>query len=275
MDATFSWDQLYANNLQLFALITGLLSVLLLIPVNHPRLQYLAWPFGIATSAAYFFVFKDDWQLYGSAALQVWFVVASIAGAYIWRGQLFGKLNHTPGRSSSLLTKIFGAEGVPTTYASNSYMLRTLLVTAVAAIPSYYILRELNDAAPNWDGLVFVGSMAAIWLQARKYVQNWYLWIAVDLVAIPFYYSQANLGLALLYLAYMLMCFWGLYTWRNDVAPPVPERYEELEMWPDPSLEEVPYGSNGSYAYWQEYWSKQLPDNDVESTLEQGRARFP
>ena len=216
--ASFSWDQLYANNLQLFALVTGLLSVALLIPVKYPRLQYFAWIFGFLTSAAYFFVFKDDWQLYGSAALQVWFVIASIAGAYIWRGQLFGNLRHVPGRSSSLLSRIFGAEGVPTAYAPRSYVLKVLGITALAAIPSYFVLSYLNDSAPDWDSLVLVGSMAAIWLQAKKYVQNWYLWIGVDLIAIPFYYSQANLGLALLYLAYLLMCLWGLRTWRGDAV---------------------------------------------------------
>lgn len=171
---------------------------------------------GVATSAAYFFIFRD-WQLYGSTYLQVWFVLVSLIGTVFWRGQLLGK-ERASSETSSLLTRLLGIEVVPTAFGSRSYILKTILVTLVAAVPMYFVLQEFNDASPRWDGLIAVGSVAAIWLQAKKYVQSWYLWIGVDLVAIPLYYSQGNGGTALLYVLYMLMCFFGLYTWRQQAV---------------------------------------------------------
>lgn len=272
----FSWAQLFANNLEFFGFITGILSVLLLIPVKYPRLQYLAWPFGVMTSAAYFFIFRD-WQLYGSTYLQVYFVVVSLVGTWFWRGQLVG---HDLGESRTglgrLIRRVFGVESVPTSYGTRGYIGRTILAATIAAVPVYFILRNYNDASPRWDGLILVLSIAAIWLQTKKYVQSWYLWIAVDLIAVPLYWSQ-NLGAtSILYVLYMIMCLFGLYTWRKEALPePESLRYAELEMWPDPSLDEVPYGASNKLPDWEAYWNKEIDDDTAEMIIEQSKARFP
>lgn len=229
MDLTFTWSQLFATNFQFFAFITGILSVALLLPTRWPKLQYWAWPTGVATSVSYFFLFYD-WQLYGSTILQVWFVVTCLIGAWLWRGQAVGR---EVKESTGWLGRLFGASVIPTQYATLHYVATTILISLLSFIPVYLLLGYYNDASPTWDGLILVLSGAAIWLQLKKFVQSWPIWIVVDIIAIPLYASQGNGGTALLYIAYMVMCFVGWYTWRNAAkeqsSPTVLSDYDDLE----------------------------------------------
>ena len=217
-DITFSWSQLFTNDLQLVGFVTGLLSVLLLLFTRQKRLQYLSWPFGIINAVAYFFIFLD-WQLYGSTITQIWFLFITVLGTWVWRGQLITSVTVVQGRFAKWL---FATE-LPTSYGPWNYIFGTLMAAAVAYVPTFYLLQHYKDAAPTWDGLIFIFSAAAIWLQLKKYVQCWPLWIIVDIISIPLYASQGNGGTALLYAVFMAMCFVGWYQWHREA-----ERDEEI-----------------------------------------------
>lgn len=222
MDIAFSLDQLFTGWFGFFAFATGILSVALLIPFKRfkywKQLQYLAWPMGVATSASYFFLFRD-WQLYGSMSLQTWFVLISTIGTWVWRGQLLNRNIVTNNR----FLKFIAAPELETRHATLRYMAYTLGLAALALGPVCLVLQHYGDTAPFWDGVVFTLSGAAIWLQLRKFVQTWPLWIAVDLISIPLYLSQANGGTALLYVAYLILCFFGWWTWQREASGDVEE----------------------------------------------------
>ena len=60
-------------------------------------------------------------------------------------------------------------------------------------------------------------SLAAIFLQSRKYLDNWYYWIVADIIYIPLYLTK-NLPLtALLYLIFIAMCIAGITTWTRTL----------------------------------------------------------
>ncbi|WP_375383038.1 nicotinamide riboside transporter PnuC [uncultured Sphingomonas sp.] len=77
-------------------------------------------------------------------------------------------------------------------------------------------MARFTDAAfPWWDGGVTVASMAAQLLMARRCWENWLVWIAVDLAAVPLYHAK-NLDLvAILYVIYLALSIWGLRDWRR------------------------------------------------------------
>ena len=58
-----------------------------------------------------------------------------------------------------------------------------------------------------------VTSIAAQILLARRVIENWVLWIAVDAGAIPLYLVKGLTFTAVLYLAFLLLCLLGLYEW--------------------------------------------------------------
>lgn len=141
-------------------------------------------------------------------ALQVPFVILSVLGALVWIGQL------VKGWDIQSLRKI---KEIPTKYCSLNHWVIALLLALIAEIPAYYILDYYGDASPLWDGFIFTISIAAIYLQLRKYVQSWYLWILVDVIAVPFHLSQDRGATAVLYATYLMMCIAGVKAWRGDV----------------------------------------------------------
>lgn len=201
---TFEWSQLFTSELEFIGFITGILSVALLAPTMYPKLQYTNWIFSIISAAIYLFLFYD-WALYGNSFLQIWFLVISIVGAYEWLPQVTGSVG---GRKIK--------ETLKARYSTQALFAQVVLTSLLTTIPVYFVLDYYNDAQPLWDGLILTLSGGAIWLQLKKYVQSWFLWIAVDLIAIPLHASQGKGATALLYFVYLLLCFWGLYTWKKE-----------------------------------------------------------
>lgn len=99
---------------------------------------------------------------------------------------------------------------------------REWIVIFVFLVAGTWGLRELmvavNGAAPLWDSLTTVISLAAQFLLCRKRVENWLLWIVADLIYVPLYVSK-NLPLtALLYAGFIVLCVIGWRKWRKEMA---------------------------------------------------------
>ena len=59
---------------------------------------------------------------------------------------------------------------------------------------------------PLWDGLTTALSLAAQFLLTRKIIENWYLWIAADLIYVPLYLSRDLNLTALTYVVFLGLC---------------------------------------------------------------------
>ena len=80
------------------------------------------------------------------------------------------------------------------------------------------ILLTLNGAAPLGDSLTTVISLAAQYLLCRKRLENWFLWIAADLIYIPLYVTRGLPLTAFLYAVFLGMCMIGFREWRQTSA---------------------------------------------------------
>jgi nicotinamide mononucleotide transporter len=198
----FNWAEIAPSvySWEFLGFITGILSVLLLLFVKQKRLMWTNWLFSIASAAIYTYLFYK-WQLYGNFALQPLFIAISVWGAWYWRGQLSDKF--------------FQAIEVPYTYCTTRLWTRLLTTALFVGAPVAVILAHYGDLGPYGDALIFTVSLVAIYLQLMKYVQSWYLWILVDLIAVPFHAYHDRYATALLYLGYMIMCFFGWWSWRK------------------------------------------------------------
>jgi nicotinamide mononucleotide transporter len=78
------------------------------------------------------------------------------------------------------------------------------------------IMHVYTDASyPWWDAVLAMASIAAQILLARRRIENWVLWIAVDAAAIPLYLAK-NLPLtAGLYMLFLVLCVLGLREWAR------------------------------------------------------------
>ena len=153
------------------------------------------WPIGIANNVFFFILFLQG-RLFADMSLQV---VYFGLGVYGWLNWIVGGEDRTRGLRISRTTPLewmLLALGIPL----GTWGLREVLLA-------------VNGAAPFWDSLTTVLSLAAQYLLCRKRLENWLFWIAADIVYVPLYLSRALPLTAVLYGVFLAMCLIGVREW--------------------------------------------------------------
>jgi nicotinamide mononucleotide transporter len=165
------------------------------------RQNIWSWPTAIVNVALYSVVFYNG-RLYGQMGLQAIFLVLSIYGWYQW---LHGGADKSELRVSR----------------ASPRLLATLAATNVVAWVVLAALLRRTDAALPWlDALLTTTSLVAQWMMTRKILQNWILWIAVDIVYVPMFISQRLYATALLYAVFLMLAVMGFVEWRRSIVAP-------------------------------------------------------
>lgn len=185
--------------MEIFAMATGIASVWLARSIHSAT-----WPVGIASVACYAYVFVGA-RLYADALLQVFFIAASVYGWVKW-----ANVQAMP--RAKPITRAPPAEALAYAFATVSATLATTFV----------LMRWTDSPAPVSDAFVFAASIVATFAQARKRIECWWIWIAVDVVSIPLYLSRDLWLTAVLYGIFLAICIDGLRVWRREVAHPAP-----------------------------------------------------
>ncbi|AQA01009.1 nicotinamide mononucleotide transporter [Sphingopyxis sp. QXT-31] len=176
------------------AVVLGLLNVALVVARSVWN-----YPFGLAMVCIYALIFYET-RLYSDALLQLFFFVVQIYGWIAWRAAS-------------------AAAQVPVRWmAPKSRALWAAGIVAAWLVWSAGMARFTDAAAPWVDGAIAMMSVAAQILMARRMVENWWLWIGVDLLAIPLFASRGLVLTAGLYALFLLMSLVGLIQWRRAAA---------------------------------------------------------
>jgi nicotinamide mononucleotide transporter len=77
-----------------------------------------------------------------------------------------------------------------------------------------------NAVLPFLDAATASFSLVAQWQTARKWIDNWLVWIAVDLIYIGMYLSQHLYPTAILYAVFLILAVFGFREWRRSIAEP-------------------------------------------------------
>jgi len=180
--------------LEIIATISGIIAVTL-----QAKEKILAWPFAIVSVAISAYIFFHS-KLYSDFGLHVIYIFLNIYGWYIWQNR--------KGIEEIAPTLLLKSSGIITAIVT------TLLGTAILG----YIMGNHTDAdLPYFDAFTTSGSLVAQYLLAKKYLQNWLLWIVVDLVAIPVYLYKELYFFSFLFFVYLCICIWGFYSWRKRI----------------------------------------------------------
>lgn len=158
------------------------------------RVNPLGWPLAIASSALYGLLFAQS-KLYGEASLQLFFIVVAGWGWWQWlRGR---------GEDGSALKvrRLGRTQGL------------WALAATLAAWPIVgALLDHITDSdVPYFDALPTVASVTGQILLGRKLIENWPVWVAVNVVSVALFYSK---GLWLTVLLYALFTVLALAGWR-------------------------------------------------------------
>jgi len=188
-------DWITGNIIEIFGAVTGIAYVILEIKRN-----IMLWPLGIITSAIYIYVFGRE-GFYANMGLQGYYLVISIYGWYRWSRQ--------PGSAQDA-----GESDVKRIRASTAAW--CAVASAVIWGGLWYVLGRATDSpVPLWDGLIASLSVVATWMLTRKYLEQWYVWIFANAIAVAVYLASGLYPTAVLFLVYFVMAIIGLIKWRQ------------------------------------------------------------
>ncbi|HEY8166657.1 MAG TPA: nicotinamide riboside transporter PnuC [Gemmatimonadaceae bacterium] len=180
--------------LEALAALFGVVSVYLSVREN-----IWSWPTAIVNVGLYTIVFYQS-RLYADMGLQVIYVVLSFYGWYQW---LYGGKNRTELPVSRTPRRV-------------ALILPVLGIAAAAALGSV-LHRTTNAALPYLDSATTSTSLIAQWMMTRKLLENWLLWVAVDVVYIGMFIYKSLYLTAGLYLVFLVLSATGYFRWRRSL----------------------------------------------------------
>lgn len=182
------------GSLESIAVALGLANIVLLVMRNIWN-----YPFGIAMVICYAWIFYGA-RLYSDALLQIFFFVVQIYGWWNWSRAAEGTND----------------DRIPVLVLGKRQQLGILsLVIALSLIWGTMMARLTDAHFPYWDGTIAMTSVVAQILLARRYVENWVLWIIIDILAVGLYWTKGLHLTAWLYGLFLALAAIGLYQWRN------------------------------------------------------------
>lgn len=181
--------------LELASFVLALITVVLNIRQNP-----WAWLFAIVSSATYAVVFFDS-RLYGDMALQLVFIAVSVWGWYQW---VYGGTTH---------------HGVSVSRLRTSGRVMSLAAWLVGFVLIAFVLSAFTDTdVPYSDAFLTAGSLLGQVLLSRKKLENWHVWIVVDILYIGLYVYKGLVLTAVLYAVFVVLAVIGLRTWQKALT---------------------------------------------------------
>jgi len=199
MDNVFQFTGQWITWIESVAMLTGIAGVWLTIRQNP-----LCFPAGIINVGLYAWIFfSPSVRLYADAALQCIYIGLLFYGWYKWT------------RRHENVDK-----GHPS-FMKRDEWIAVIIISAILIFISGAFLSVYTDADLPWtDSVLGILSLSAQWMIARKKIENWIVWIVVNIAYIPLYLYK-NLPLtALLYFLFLILALKGLRSWAKEMKQP-------------------------------------------------------
>ena len=146
--------------------------------------------------------------LYADCGMEFYYIAMTIYGFIIWK---YGRRNQ---QSSPQRGEV--GSGHPITHMPLRIAAIWVGVTAVIWATIYYLLvTYTNSRVPLADSFTTALSIAGIWALARKYLEQWFIWIVVDVVTCGLYFYKDIPFKASLYGLYVVIAVAGYFKWRK------------------------------------------------------------
>ena len=182
--------------LQLVGVALGLLYLWL-----EYRADIRLWVVGLVMPAVHGVLYYRS-GLYADCTMQVYYVLAGLYGWLVWHNaprkkSENGSIGHTPLRMIPALVAAYAV---------------------LHAVIYGLLVRFTNSTVPFWDSLTTALCIVAYWMLARKWVEQWLVWLAVDVITVGLYLCKGIPITAGLYALYSVLAVAGYLRWRRMAA---------------------------------------------------------
>lgn len=218
-------------------IVTTILGLIYL--VLEYRASIALWVVGIVMPAMDIYLYWSH-GLYGDAGMAVYYTLAAIYGYAVWKfGAKWKRMLKRKASGAAGSDKALEADGsdkavdvagsdkavdaaggsseeLPITFFPRHLILRTLGFFLLAWAATYYVLvAYTNSTVPLLDAFTNALSFVGLWALARKYVEQWLFWIAVDVVCCYLYVVKGIPFKAGLYGLYVVIAVMGYIKWNG------------------------------------------------------------
>ena len=176
------------NYLEVIAAIFGLIYVLL-----AARQNFFCWMAGIANVLIFAWIFFNN-KIYANMSLQIIYLIISIYGLYVWMS-----------KKPNVKVKISKMD--------NSYRLLMVVFISILTAISYLILSNTNSTTLFVDSFTAAAGLIATWMQARKYIENWLIFIPTDIILTIMFYTQELYVTSALFAIDTLIAIGAYFNW--------------------------------------------------------------
>ena len=163
------------------------------------RASIVLWFVGVIMPALDIWLYWSH-GLYGDAGMAVYYTLAAVYGFYVWKFKKTRKLK----------------QSLPIIHLPRRQYLPATLFFLFAWGATYYILVNwTNSTVPLLDSFTNALSFVGMWALARKYLEQWFFWIVVDVVCCFLYIQKGIPFKAGLYGLYVVIAIAGYYKWKQ------------------------------------------------------------
>lgn len=206
-------DFLSTHWLDIVTTILGLIYLVL-----EYRASIALWVVGIVMPAMDIYLYWSH-GLYGDAGMAVYYTLAAIYGYAVWKfGAKWKAMIKRKGsdKKEGASAVSSSSEDLPITFFPRRLILHTLGFFFLAWAATYYVLvAYTNSTVPLLDAFTNALSFVGLWALARKYVEQWLFWIAVDVVCCYLYVVKGIPFKAGLYGLYVVIAVMGYWKWKG------------------------------------------------------------
>ena len=184
--------------LDILGTITGLVYI-----YQEYKANIYLWLTGIIMPVIYIFVYLDA-HLYADFGMQVYYVLAAVYGFLTWQWNKFMKKGDGSRHTEEL----------PITHMPPRAVIPAVAVFLVMWVGIYCILILFtNSTVPVLDSFGNALSIIGLWALARKYVEQWLIWIVADIELSALYVYKDIPFTAMLYALYVVIAVAGYRKW--------------------------------------------------------------
>ena len=187
--------------LELLGVLTGIVYLWL-----EYRASIYLWIAGIIMPAIYIFVYYDA-GLYADFAVNIYYLVIALYGWLAWKTgfRLFGKQDKSDAELAISRTPAKTWIGIVAVYIATQLFIAWLLIC-------------YTDSTVAWaDSFTTALSIVGMWMLARKYIEQWWVWCVVDVASSALYIYKGLHFTALLYAVYAIIAIFGYYKWKKMI----------------------------------------------------------
>ena len=185
-----TWQGLF----EIIATITGIICVYL-----QTKEKVAAWFFGIVSVVLLAAIFFDS-NLLSDFFLHIILLGLNVYGWYHWET----KKNQQKAKAPILH------------FTNRDWGIWIAVIIIITPLWGFGMSNLFGADLAYYDAFTTVGSLVAQYLLAKKYLENWIVWIVVDVIAIGIYAYKGLYFVTFLFFVYLLLCVLGYIQWKKD-----------------------------------------------------------